>query len=180
MGSISDQTSLFGKDFRPLAASRQWYYICKSVSSLSRKLWAFRGESSHSLQSAALGLQVTHHGGAGRILWDQWSSGAGPQSQAAPLWAGKGRWDAGRDRTGTEGAATAAHPGSAGCPRWLLLLLGKRHRQLPLLERESRGFGKGLGKQPRNKEGREKCFSLHLVSSWQRQGTRLLWRTADV
>lgn len=64
-------------------ASRQWYYICKSVSSLSRKLWAFRAESSHSLRSATLGLQVTHHGGAGEVPWDQeWSSGAGPQRQA--------------------------------------------------------------------------------------------------
>lgn len=48
--------------------------------------------------------------------------------------------------------------GQWGCLRWLLLLLGKRYIQLPFLERESWGFGKGLGKQPRNKEGREKCF----------------------
>lgn len=66
------------------------------------------------------------------------------------------------------------------CLRWLPLLLGKRDNQLPFLERESRGFGKGLGEQPRSKEDREKCFFLHLVSIWQRQGTGPIWRTADV
>ena len=60
--------------------------------------------------------------------------------------------------------------GQQGYLRWLPLLLGKRYNQLLFPKREAQGFGKGLGEEPRNKESREKCFFLHLVSIWQRQG----------
>lgn len=63
MCSISEQDSLFGNDFWPLTASKQWYYSCNSVSFLVRKVWTFRNKLSHTCQSTVLGLYVTHHWG---------------------------------------------------------------------------------------------------------------------
>lgn len=74
------------------------------------------------------------------------------------------------------GLGLRSHLGSAGMPEMAPAASGEEVQ----LERESRGFGKGLGKQPRNKEGREKVLFLHLASIWQRQGTVPVWKTADV
>lgn len=130
---------------------------------------------SHTRLSAALGLYVTHRGGddvtarpAASLFC--WSSGSGPQSRAAPREAGKVLWNAGGGRSGTEGGAVlrppamVAHLGVAG-------VLGERYDQLPFPEREAQGFGRRLGEQPRNKEGRKKMlfpsFSQHLAGAGQ-------------
>lgn len=148
MCSISDQASPFGNDFRPLTASKQWYYSCRSVCSLARKLWTFR--SKLHVSQLCVGYMLHTMEGMMWLLGQPahfaerhcWSSGSGPQSQAAPHKSGKVLWNAGGSRSGTKGAgvlppAMVAHLGQQACLRWLPLLLGKTYDQLPFPKREA-------------------------------------------
>lgn len=191
--SISEQDSLFGNDFWPLTANKLWYYSRNSVSFLVRKVWTFRNKLGHTCRSAVLGLRYTPQ----RWWCDCLASSLSLLSSTA------GDQDlAHRARQphirlgGSNGMLLGARLGlrvlsfwplpwqpiwgQQGCLRWFPQLLWKRYNQLLFPEREAQGFSKGLGEQPRNKENREKCFFLNLVSIWQRQGSVPVWRTADV